>query len=479
MEISRGSFIHEPEWHYMVKRPDEEERGLDPDSDIFSPGYFAADIKGGEQVSVIARISLPDREAFSRIEDEPLFQEMCREKEPDQAMRRAVDQYIVKRGDFNTVIAGYPWFLDWGRDTLIVTRGLIVAGKMAEAGAILKQFASYEEGGTIPNMIRGADSGNRDTSDAPLWFFTACADFIKKEGKPRFLETICNGRSIKQILVSMAGSLMKGTFNGIRMDKASGFLFSPAHFTWMDTNYPACTPREGYPVEIQALWFSALSFLAQIDSSTHGWQSLADKVKLSFRQFFYMDENCYLADCLPAKTGEPAASAAVDDALRPNQLIAITLGLMDDPEICVRILAACQELLVPGAIRSIADRPVAYPIKIKKDGKGLNYSYYPYKGVYAGDEDTARKPAYHNGTAWTWLLPSFCEAWVQTYGRAGCKTALAWLTGSVKLINAGCVGHLPEILDGDFPHKQRGCDAQAWAASEFLRVWLKLSNKLT
>ncbi|MCD6271636.1 MAG: glycogen debranching enzyme N-terminal domain-containing protein [Deltaproteobacteria bacterium] len=476
MKVSSGGFVYEPEWHYMVNRPNETERGLDPDSDLFSPGYFSADIKGGAQVSLVARITPPGRNVLPGIENEYLFQETIEYESPAQAMQQAVDQYIVKRGDFNTVIAGYPWFLDWGRDTLIVTRGLIAAGRMPDAGTILKQFASYEEGGTLPNMIRGDDAGNRETSDAPLWFFAACADFVKREERSSFLETLCKGRSIKEILISMARSLMEGTFNGIAMDRTSGLLFSPAHFTWMDTNYPAGTPREGYPVEIQALWFSALSFLAQIDSSTRDWQLLVEKVRLSFTQFFYLDEKGYLADCLHAAPGEPAASAAVDDALRPNQLIAITMGLVSDLEICAEILFSCQELLVPGAIRSLADRPVAYPLEIKKDGNNLNDPYRPYKGVYAGDEDTERKPAYHNGTAWTWMFPFFCEAWSKTYGSEGRKTALAWLAGSVRLINAGCVGHLPEILDGDFPHKQRGCDAQAWGASEFLRVWLKLNS---
>ncbi|MCD6185153.1 MAG: glycogen debranching enzyme N-terminal domain-containing protein [Deltaproteobacteria bacterium] len=474
MEISNGGFVYEPEWNYMVNRPNEAERGLDPDSDLFSPGYFSADIKGGAQVLLVARITPPDKNVSAKIENEPLFQEAIEDEKPAQAMQQAVKQYIVKRDDFNTVIAGYPWFLDWGRDTLIFTRGLIAAGRMSDAGAILKQFASYEEGGTLPNMIRGDDAGNRDTSDAQLWFFAACADFVKKEGESPFLEILCKGRSIKEILVSMARSLMEETFNGIRMDKASGLLFSPAHFTWMDTNYPAGTPREGYPVEIQALWFSALSFLSQIDSSTHEWQLLAEKVRLSFMKFFYMDKKGYLADSLQAALGEPAASAAVDDALRPNQLIAITMGMVSDLEICGKILFACQELLVPGAIRSLADRPVACPIEIKKDGSNLNDPCHPYKGIYAGDEDTERKPAYHNGTAWTWMFPFFCEAWSKTYGSAGRKTALAWLASSIRLINAGCVGHLPEILDGDFPHKQRGCDAQAWGASEFLRVWLQL-----
>jgi len=259
------------------------------------------------------------------------------------------------------------------------------------------------------------------------------------------------------------------------MDNDSGLIFSPAHFTWMDTNYPAGTPREGYPVEIQALWHKALSFLSEIDTSDRSgkWKSLAAKVKKSICELFTTREG-YLADCLYARPGIPATKADPDNALRPNQLLAITLGAVTDYDLCRKILSACEELLVPGAIRSLADRPVSRPLEIKHNNTVLNNPFNPYQGTYAGDEDTGRKPAYHNGTAWTWLFPSFCEAWVEVYGAESKDTALSLLSSAVELINYGCTGHVPEILDGDYPHKARGCDAQAWGASEALRVRTKL-----
>ena len=133
-------------------------------------------------------------------------------------------------------------------------------------------------------------------------------------------------------------------------------------------------------------------------------------------------------------------------------------------------------IIVPGAIRSLADRPLRRPLEIIHQGRIINTPFQPYVGKYMGDEDTQRKPAYHNGTAWTWLFPSFCEAWVCAYGDAAKETAGAWLSSSIGLINSGCIGHIPEILDGDFPHTQRGCDAQAWGLSEWLRVWFRLQN---
>jgi len=395
-----------------------------------------------------------------------------------EALQQAVNHYLVKRSGLSTVIAGYPWFLDWGRDTLIVVRGLIAAGRHPEARAILKQFARFEKNGTLPNMIRGADASNRDTSDAPLWFYTACADLVKAEGKSSFLKTDCGGRTLRKVLISMAHSLIAGTPNGIHMDADSGLIFSPAHFTWMDTNHPAGTPRQGYPIEIQALWFAALKFLSEIETpkASRQWKILASKVRESIHQYFYLEEKGYLSDCLHGDAGVSAALAEADDALRPNQLLAITLEAVIEQAFCTKILAACEELLVPGAIRSLADRPVHPPLEIRYRGKVINNPDHPYWGTYSGDEDTRRKPAYHNGTAWSWLFPSFCEAWVQCYGDTARKTAHAWLGGSTLQINTGCAGQVPEILDGDIPHRQRGCDAQAWGVSELLRVWLLLTG---
>jgi glycogen debranching enzyme len=147
-----------------------------------------------------------------------------------------------------------------------------------------------------------------------------------------------------------------------------------------------------------------------------------------------------------------------------------------DKQIGRAVLKACEQLLIPGAVRSLADRPVRYPLPIVHEGRSLNDPDRPYWGTYSGDEDTRRKPAYHNGTAWSWLLPTYCEAWFRVYGKSGKTTALALLGSMVELMNHGCLGHLPEILDGDEPHQPRGCDAQAWGASELLRVWTLLDQ---
>jgi starch synthase (maltosyl-transferring) len=482
-QMAGGEFVFEPEWHYMVHRPEDDSRGFDPSGDLFSPGYFKLNVKGGQRVTLYAaatELSEPaDQEAVSISRSRPVMPGI---DDPTSVFRfrevltSALRQFIVRRGSLRTVMAGYPWFLDWGRDAIIVTRGLIAAGEIETAGKILKLFGQYEKNGTLPNMLQGENAANIDTSDASLWFMVACRDIVEKEKKETWLDEPCGDRTIRDILYSIVHSYMNGTPNGIRMDAETGLIFSPSHFTWMDTNHPAGTPREGYPVEIQALWYAALDFLGRIDAAEGRWSDLAKKVQRSIHTYFRQEPGNYLADCLVAKPNTPVQRAEPDDALRPNQLFAITMGAVGDQRLCRGILDACQELLVPGGIRSLADRPVHRPLEILHGGRLLSDPHRPYRGRYEGDEDTSRKPAYHNGTAWTWPFPSFCEAWAMVYGKASRRTALAWL-GSIKdLLENGCIGQVPEILDGDFPHRQRGCPAQAWGVSETLRVWLQLTD---
>ncbi len=481
--FSPGSrFVSEPEWQYMVHRPGDSRRGYDPDSDLFSPGYFTATLSGGRPVVLTARVGSgdeqqPPNQDISGLSEESLYG-LPSSFPMDEALERALGQFVVRRGGLKSIIAGYPWFLDWGRDSLIVVRGLVAAGRLSDARSVLRQFGQFEKGGMLPNMIAGSNVSNRDTSDAPLWFFVGCRDMVEKEASFRFVDTRVGRRTIREVLFSIAAGYMAGTENGVRMDGETGLIFSPAHFTWMDTNFPAGTPREGYPIEIQALWCHALSFLSRIDPQQKQgpWRELLEKVRAAIRKLFFLPERGYLADCLHAPGGETAGKADADDYLRPNQLLAITLGAVTDSDLCRRILDACQELLVPGAVRSLADRPVKRPLPILHHGTALNDPLNPYRGVYLGDEDTGRKPAYHNGTAWAWLLPGFCEAWVMTYGPLAAATAGAWLCSSVRLMSEGCLGQIPEILDGDVPHQQRGCDAQAWSVSELLRVRLMLKQ---
>lgn len=476
VQVGTGAFHAAGEWQYMIGTPLDAERGLDASTDIFSPGYFEIPLMAGEMTVLTAEIV--DRfETPMALGHFPETAELQVEKTspPNKALFAAMNQFIARREKDKTIIAGYPWFLDWGRDTLICLRGLIAGGHKGDAHSILRQFARFEEGGKLPNLMHGEHASNWDTSDAPLWFIVACADIAASEKNNDFLDSQCEHRTIRDVVLSIARSYIKGTNNGIRMDKESGLIFSPAHFTWMDTNYPAGTPRQGYPIEIQALWHAALRFLSRIDSACD-WADQAAKVRKSISTLYPISGGGYLADCRHASPGQTAVEAVADDALRPNQLLAVTLGAVTDNNMCMDILAACEELLVPGGIRSLADRPVSQPLPIHRNGVLLNNPSLPYWGQYTGDEDTRRKPAYHNGTAWTWLMPSYCEALYMTGGEPSRTTALSLLSSFARVMNLGCLGQLPEILDGDSPHKLRGCGAQAWSVTEFYRVLAILSR---
>ena len=474
---SKGTYTDEKEWKYQVGYPEDAERGMDDSGDLFSPGYFRIPLFGGRSARISAEISTQFERPDPPAEPEVIPNKSDLRLTVPQAAVRASAEFIVNRDEFKTVLAGYPWFLDWGRDTLIALRGIIAAGMTEEARAILLQFAKFERGGTLPNMIRGGDDSNRDTSDAPLFFFTAVSDLAAADGNLRFLAADVGGRTVREVMLSIVRNYIQGTQNGIVMDPKSGLVFSPSHFTWMDTNYPAATPREGYPVEIQALWVYALELAAKLDPRG-GFAAKAKKARQSLRRLFVVEQpgERYLADCLRAEPGASAERGVQDDALRPNQLLAVTLGAVTDKSLCRSILLACQELLVPGGIRSLADRDVRCELPIRWNGELLNRPDHPYIGRYTGDEDTRRKPAYHNGTAWTWLFPSFCEAEVLVYGDAARRTSLSLLSSAAVPMNEGCLLHVTEIMDGDAPHTSKGCAAQAWGATEIYRVWKKIEG---
>ena len=481
---SKGSFGEEPEWKYSISREKEMERGFGEFSDLFSPGYFKIDLAGGEHVEFIAQVLTKEEntklDPLSFVDYKYLFKPSYNNLE--KVLLQAMDKFIVKRDELKTVIAGYPWFLDWGRDTLICARGLITAGKLDEVKEILLQFAKYSKKGMLPNIIHGDTVGNWDTSDAPLWLIVATEDYCKAVGNYNILTEKANkDQTMLEALTSIIENYIKGTTNGIVMDKESNLIFSPSHFTWMDTNYPAGTPREGYPIEIQALWYASLKFVGVISDNKH-FTDISKIVKDSIKTYYTFVEKdqmgnktgkVWLSDCLHSSTAVCATKAVQDDHIRPNQLLALTLGAVSDKELSESIIQACSSLLVPGAIRSLADRKNKYKLPVYSNDKSnlLNNPENPYFGTYEGDEDTCRKAAYHNGTAWTWQFPLYSEAYFIVYGSLGKKHALSILSSSGILFKAGSFCQIPEIIDGNLPHKQRGCDAQAWGVTELYRVW--------
>ena len=286
-----GQFHPEPEWSQGIPHPVEQSRGQVGFGDAYSPGWFEFPLKKEQNVTLALSAEIPP----------PLFEALEPSAAGDSSERIPLASNwnwrqrpsLRAAGTGRTIIAGYPWFLDWGRDTFIAARGLLPVGMVAEVEEMLVTFGRFAENGTMPNIIHGANASNRDTSDAPLWYGVLCEETAARIGGTLYDTTVNpSGKTIADVLAEIATGYARGTPNGIRMDPASGLIWSPSHFTWMDTNYPACTPREGYPVEIQALWIRLLRQLQRLDakSATEPWAGLADRAEQSLRKFFWLEE---------------------------------------------------------------------------------------------------------------------------------------------------------------------------------------------
>ena len=465
-----GSYHPEAEWSRGLPHPLEGERGQRDHGDAWSPGWFEVPLEaGGKRTLTLC----------TEAEDPPALVEAASSQESFEGrLRQATHAFLASRGEGRTIIAGFPWFLDWGRDAGVVVRGLLAGGMISEARSVLRTLGAEELRGSLPNRL--GPGGDRVTSDAPLWFALAAEETAEAVGQGFYEELLPDGRTLRDVLISLGQHHLSGTEAGVRMDPASALIFSPARHTWMDTGYPDCTPREGFPIELQVLWIRLLRQLARLDepNERQKWEALATQAQENLERF-WIEEKGWFADVLEAQPGIPAANAARDQRLRPNQLLAITLGCVTGNRARRMVAAATRHLLVPGAMRSLAPLPVDPPRPLyAPDGRPLNDPAHPYWGQYQGDEDTRRKPAYHNGTAWVWWLPIYCEALAMAWDSdpLAVAAARAQLGGLGRLLGEGCLGHLPEILDGDAPHRQRGCDAQAWSAAEALRVWVRLEQ---
>jgi len=487
-----GVYNPQPEWCQGVPHPVEASRGQISAGDAYSPGWFDLPLTREKSVTVVLSADLPppafpfiEQASASRLAADESALSLAQFPEQDAFGRQlalAARAFVVRRGAGCTVIAGYPWFLDWGRDTFISARGMLAAGMTSEVADLLINFGRFSENGLMPNTIQGEDASNRDTSDAPLWYGVVCEETAAQLGENLYDRPAGKeGRNIVGVLGEIAAGYARGTPNGIRLDPASGLIWSPSHFTWMDTNFPACKPRQGYPVEIQVLWIRLLRQLDRLGAKPAGepWRALAERAEQSLQKLFWLEEPGYMADLLIAGPGQAAAEAVADNALRNNYLLAVAFGFLTGPRARRAVAAALRYLFVPGAVRTLAPLPVWPPLEIYSPGGALlGEPREPYRGRYEGDEDTRRKPAYHNGTAWTWTLPAACEALVRAWDSspAAVAAAKAYLAGMDRLMMAGCLGQLPEILDGDAPHQPRGCDAQAWSVLEALRVWKWLNS---
>lgn len=486
---TQGIYHEQEEWCEGIYHPIESGRGQTDHGDAFSPGWFEIDISEENPVYFVVDAEQDDlsQDAIFGFEKQrQQHKEIVLNKagktvdsDWERTLRLSLDSFLVRRGLNNgkTVVAGYPWFLDWGRDSLICAVNYLEAGYWDEVLELAGTFASMERDGTLPNCVYGGNDSNRDTVDAALWLgiviekLTETAPIYGFDAEYVLSKTVDqSGRTFRDILESIANGYIKGTFNGIKFDKGSGLIWSPAHFTWMDTNYPAGTPRCGYPIEIESLWVRLLQQLVRIipdKTKAQRYEDLALLAKQSLNRLYWLENKGWFADGLWAEDGAPAKNARVDDALRPNQFLGIALGILGNPKHLQKaVQSGIQWLLIPGATRSLAPLPVDCLAPVYgKNGGLLNDPSHPYWHEYMGDEDTRRKPAYHNGTAWAFPLGWLCKAIPVAYNHSkeSIQAANCYLRSNEYWLDKGCLGHISEIMDGDYPHTQRGCDAQAWS----------------
>jgi glycogen debranching enzyme len=459
VRASTGAFHLEPEWCLGIGHPLEGERGQRDHGDAWSPGWFELPLAVGGSAELVLDVRPP--EPSPRVpEPTPRVPGARPATAFGDRLERALAAFPVARGEALSVIAGYPWFLDWGRDAAVAVRGLLAGGQAPDALRVLRTLGAAERQGSLPNQL-GAE-GDRATSDAPLWFALACEEAAEILGAGVYATDLGDGRTLQDAVESVGRAHLSRTASGARMDLDSGLVWSPARHTWMDTGHPACTPREGYPIELQFLWLRLLRQLARLGTppAETPWEELAGRCEGSLG-LFWLEPQGWCADVLEGPAGTPAGRAAADGRLRPNQLLGIGLGCVRGSRARRMVEAASRHLLVPGGLRSLAP---------------LEHAGLPYAGRYAGDEDRQRKPAYHNGTAWVWWLPLYAEALAAAWDfeATAVAAARAHLGDLAALLDSGCLGQLPELLDGDAPHAPRGCDAQAWSVSEALRVWRRL-----
>ncbi|MFY9820077.1 MAG: amylo-alpha-1,6-glucosidase [Thermoanaerobaculia bacterium] len=463
LRVPGSAWTPSPDWYRAFEYAREQERGLDFQEDLFTPGTFSLALAPGERLGVIVSTADPSgRDAFALLASERARRQALLDRfgnfgQADPfclALVAAADPFIVRRGEgLHTVIAGYPWFSDWGRDTMIALPGLCLATRRSdEAKGILRAFARSVSQGMIPN--RFPDSGEEpeyNTVDATLWLFVAVWRYLQKTDDKDFVLG-----ELLPALEDVVAWHRRGTRHGIH-EAADGLLAAGEpgwQLTWMDAKVgdQVITPRAGKPVEIQALWANAQWILARLlelagraaDAADLDRRALA--VRSRFADLFWNESAGCLYDVIDG-------SGDRDASLRPNQLIALALPfpLLDDDR-AARVLAVIEEkLLTPVGLRTLSpDDP-------------------RYRPVYKGGP-WERDSAYHQGTVWPWLLGPYLTALVRLRGDEGRRQGRERLAGLQAHLGEAGIGSISEIFDGDPPHAPRGCIAQAWSVAEVLRA---------
>jgi predicted glycogen debranching enzyme len=460
---SGGAFQPVRQWHWNVHHRVETGRGLPDREDQYAAGRFRATLAPDETWVLVctlepetdldwrasldaARARAAGLIALARVASEPAWV---------QQLVLAADQFIVQRGAGHTVIAGYPWFGDWGRDTMIALPGLALSTRRYDVAAgVLRTFAQFVSDGMLPNRFPDAgEVPEYNTVDATLWYFHALDRYSAASGD------LALARELWPVLEDIVAWHQRGTRYNIHVDPADGLLYAGepgVQLTWMDAkvNGRVITPREGKPVEINALWINALRVMARLAQALQltprfAYTELAAQAEAGFEQFWYEDGG-YLYDVIGGPGGP-------DPSLRPNQLLAISLpyGPLAGPaqrDRARQVVAACARALVTShGLRSLApDHP----------------DYLPVFNGPAVKRDTA----YHQGTVWGWLIGPFVDAYRLVTGDHA--AARGFLEPFARHLNDDGLGSIAEVFEPEPPFAPGGCPAQAWSVAEVLRTWL-------
>jgi predicted glycogen debranching enzyme len=438
-------------WFRNFEFDRERERGLDCREDLFNPVLLTIPLEAGTPVRVTASAGDSSGAAGAAVSEPDLPEET-----PDlvRTLHRASGQFLTHRGALRSVIAGYHWFTDWGRDAMISLPGLtLVTGRHQAARQILDSFAEHIDQGMLPNRFPdGGEKPEYNTVDATLWFFEAIRAYTRYSGDYSWVRHV-----LYEKLKDIVAWHQRGTRYGIHLD-SDGLLacgVPGVALTWMDVKIGdlVVTPRHGKPVEVQALWYHALRVLEDLARRFRDIRTrrecadLASAAARSFRARFWNTP----AGCL----FDVVRENEVDASIRPNQILAVSLShpLLEGERARRVVDVVNRELRTPMGLRTLSP----------KDPQ--------YRGRYEGDV-AARDSAYHQGTVWPWLLGPFITAYVKVNGRSGAARAqaAAWLGAFYSHLNAECLGQISEIADGDSPHTPRGCVAQAWSVAEVLRA---------
>jgi len=463
---SNGIYSQSPEWYRQFFYSVEEERGLDATEDLASPGVFTFDLSVGEALVICTTEAdaVDPAAALAASIDTWRTGERARRGVFASPLARSADAYVVRRGaDGRTVIAGYPWFTDWGRDTAIAVRGLVlIDGEVGLAAEILATWAGAISEGMIPNRFADAgETAEYNAVDASLWFVVACGECLARAdtGGRRLAPHLRD--ALEQAVLAIVGAYDRGTRFGIRRD-ADALLacgVPGVQLTWMDARVGdrVVTPRIGKPVEVQALWVNALTVAATLEPC---WRDIAGAAADTLRRRFWNEER----GCLFDVVDEDHVAGRTDATLRPNQILAVG-GLP------VRVVGGDRGRRVVDVVR----RTLLTPLGLRSLAPGEP----GYRGSCAGTASD-RDEAYHQGAVWPWLIGPFVDAALATAEdpAAEARARSGDLQPLAAHLDAAGLGHVSEIADGDPPFAPRGCPFQAWSLGELRRAKAAIDHAL-